>query len=196
MAFTVIVCDMYRLQNVNSSSSTYQKNGTQLLGRFARHNGYCAEILFKPPSFSTLPANITITSVDMSYNVTANNIVPTTNGYVKVFNEDKGTWTDTGSAPIYSTFAASSWATTLITSSVLMDSNTALDAYVLSSTPEFTTVVTDWVNGNNQNGCILSLNCSYFASVLSIDQIAIQINYTVNASNKNNFFYYYNRHRK
>lgn len=196
MASTTLSCDTYKLEVINSSVSSYQKNGTQNLGAFARDNTYVSEILCNPLNLTSIPNGSTITSAQIQYTVTANNIVPTTGGSIVIFNEDKSSWTDTGSAPIYSTFAAAAWATTEISDSKTWNSSTTTGTFTMDQSSTFNSLVSGWVNGtSNKYGFIMSLNCNYFSSLISITTVSLIINYNIVSSNINNLFMYYKRRR-
>jgi len=195
MALATLSCDIYRLETINTVVTGYQKNGTMALGRNARDSSYVSEVLCNPLSITSIPSGSIITDAIIKYVVATNSIVTTTSGYVSVFEQNKASWTDTGSAPIYSTFASTAWSSLMITDTYLNTPISPTGNYTLISSSAFNSLVSGWVNGTgNAWGFIMSLNFSYFDSTVTINTVTIDVTYTPPTS-LNKFFMYYKRKR-
>lgn len=177
MAVANIRGDYFRLWQENTVNQAYLKNSAMRFGEYLRGAGnfYVAEILIACNT-SSIPSGSTVTAVTIDFNITVNNLGSTLTA--SVHKQDKGSWTDTGSAPTYNTFANTAWASALTTLSV---SNTPSTGNITFPTSAgLVSLVQDWVNGTGSasDGLILAINAAYFGWFLTGTVTNVNVTYT------------------
>lgn len=177
MALANIRGDYFRLWQENTVVQPYLKNSAMRFGQYLRGVGnfYVSEILIACNT-SSIPSGSTVTAVTIDFNITVNSLGSSLTA--SVHKQDKGSWTDTGSAPVYNTFANTAWGSALTTLSV---SNTpATGNITFPSSTGLVSLVQEWVNGvgNPADGLILGINASFFGWFLTGTVTNVNVTYT------------------
>lgn len=92
----VTVTDYYQIGLDNYTPVVYTKGGDQKLGGYGNHSHTVFLVLFKFDT-SGIPAGSTITSVEVKFNIQANNDGGSGDRKYSVYNNVVGDWTDDGS---------------------------------------------------------------------------------------------------
>lgn len=178
MAVANIRGDYFRLWQENTVDQPYLKNSAMRFGQYLRGAGnfYVSEILIACNT-SSIPSGSTVTSVTIDFNITVNNLssTPLT---ASVHKQDKGSWTDTGSAPTYNTFTNTAWASALTTLSV--NNTPASGNITFPTSASLVSLVQGWVNGtgNPADGLTLGINAAFFGWYLTGTVTNVNVTYT------------------
>jgi hypothetical protein len=177
MAVANIRGDYFRLWQENTVVQPYLKNSAMRFGEYLRGHGnfYVAEILIACNT-SSIPSGSTVTSVTIDFNITVNNLSSTLTA--GVYKQNKGSWTDTGSTPVYNTFSNSHWGTALTTLSVSNTPSTGNITFPTSAS--LVSLVQGWVNGigTPADGLILGIDAAFFGWYLTGTVTNVNVTYT------------------
>ncbi len=180
--------DYFRLWQENTVVQPYLKNSDMRFGQYLRGTGnfYVSEILIACNT-SSIPSGSIVTSVTIDFNITVNNLGSSLTA--SVHKQDRGSWTDTGTAPVYNTFNISTpWPAALTTMTV---SNTpATGNITFPSSTGLVSLVQEWVNGigTPANGLILGINAAFFGWFLTGTVTNVNVTYTAPISNTSSSF--------
>lgn len=180
MTTTWITCDIYKLEVVNTTVSTYSKNTAMDVGAFARPSSYTKEILCDP-DLTGIPDGSTITSAAIEYRVTSNSMFGVVNYNMSAWNNDKNSWTDTPSTePDYNTPFGTimSWADLIEEDSKTWNNSTSIGTYEMDASSTLDDLVQDWIDGvENQWGFVVAMDSQYYNAYVTIDQIRLKVVY-------------------
>lgn len=191
MATQVISSDYFRLQWINTILTAYQKNGTQLIGRYTRGlvNFYVSEVLI-PCSVASIPTGSTINSVTTVINVVSasGSLAGSPSQTINIKKQDNGTWSDNFttepnySAPNPPFDAAREWPSAL--SSVGGITSSTNGNVTIPSSAGLVSLVQGWVNGTGtaHDGLILDSLMSFYNWYAAIDSAVVTVDYTAPAA--------------
>jgi hypothetical protein len=181
MASATPSVDRYSIAIDNYTDGTYQKNGSIAMGGYINRTAYCWQMLVYWTSGLGISAGSTVTDVtfDMNFDTVAADAAAH-NFYV--YAQNHGTWTDTGSAPVWNTFdlpaSPALWDTTLSTTSLTatvgtksIPSNAATVAHVQS-------YVDGTYPAGNYKGLIFGYDTAYFGYKVTVSSVTMTITYT------------------
>lgn len=187
MATNTTTPDYYELFVNNTVVQPYEKNGNCGVGWYFRHpaNLYTKECLVAV-DVTGIPSGSTVNSVAVSFDIQSNSLGA--NAMIAWLQEqNQGNWTDTGSAPIYSTFTTTSWPSAMQSVTGLTSSSTGTKTFLTNST-----MVTLWqafVDGTKtaHDGVIIAMNTNTIAWWIDINTISIVVDYTPGATTRRIF---------
>ncbi|MBP7834938.1 hypothetical protein KA025_02520 [Candidatus Saccharibacteria bacterium] len=188
MATANIKGSYYRLWWQNGVVQSYLKDSAMRFGQFNRGAGilYVSEILIAC-DVSAIPAGSTINSATLTFSISSNNLnaVPQTAALRK---QDLGSWTDTGSAPVYDTFdTADAWPSALSTLGSLDSSSTG--SKTIPTSASLVSLIQGWVDGTGtpHDGVVLTMNPAYFDYYLTVTITSFDVDYTPPQTSKGFF---------
>jgi hypothetical protein len=178
MAVANIRGNYYSLWQENTVVQPYLKNMPMRFGEYLRGVGnfYVAEILIACNT-SSIPSGSTVSSVTIDFAITLNSLSGSSGLNATIHKQDKGSWTDTGTAPIYSTFSNTTWATALTSLPVSVSSTSTI---TFPTSASLVSLVQGWVNGTGSpaDGLIIALNTAYFGWFLTGTVTNVNVTYT------------------
>lgn len=181
MAVANIRGDYFRLWQENTVVQPYLKNSAMRFGEYLRGPGnfYVAEILIACNT-SSIPSGSTVSAVTIDFDITVNSLGSTLTA--SVHQQNAGSWTDTGTAPVFNTFnTTTAWPAALTTLSVSNTPSTGNITFPTSAS--LVSLVQGWVNGtgNAADGLILGINASFFGWFLTGTVTNVNVTYTAAA---------------
>ena len=173
MAVTTLTPDRYTIGLNNYTAVPYNKNGSPLIGGYNRVS-YVWEVFINPDYSSISGSTVSAVSINVTYSANTT----TSNHTLTVRPQDKGTWTDNGTNPYWSTFATTPWNAEL--SSVASISGTGTK--VIPTSANLVSHVQSYVSGtypdSTYKGLILTQYTEFFGWYATISNVTMDITYT------------------
>ena len=178
MAVLNLTPDRFLIGLTNYTSDGYSKNGTDKLGAYGSRVAYCWESLMAI-DLSGIPAGSTIDSVTIDVNVTANNTASLHPLVVHETAQIVTGWTDTGSAPNWTTPSGFSSATALSS----LSSSATFNGTGLKTIPTsvgLEALFQDFLDGvkSGSDGVMISYYTGFFGYYLNQDSITVNVTYS------------------
>lgn len=182
MATSVTNPDYFRIAIDSNVNLSYQKNGSMKLGGYSSRSQYAWEVLFRP-DISGIPAGSTVDSVTMDVNYIDNNTQSTVS--LTVWEQDKGSWTDNGSTEPRRGIAPfndyTEWTTSLSSVNV---GGFQTGIFTIPTSSSLVNWFQGIVNGNTNDGLILTGYSDYFSWYGTIDAVEVTVNYTAGSTRR------------
>jgi len=173
--------DVWALTDTNTTIGAYSKNdGATLVGKYLRGVGnyYVCEALCKSTAMVTALAGKTIQDFQIEYTVSTNTMATT--AVVTTYQCDVN-WTDTPTTePRYNVpfGEITPWSNLIATDTLSWSSSTPTGVKTIVKSAAQNTLVQGWVNGTTtNNGLILGMGASYFASTITLSSVRFWVQY-------------------
>lgn len=186
----------FRMHYNNTVVSSYKRSdsGAIQVGWYDRDtgHGYVKEILMAI-DVSGIPSGSTINSVDIVIDVDANSLPASPGGTnLYVAEQDLGSWTDTGSAPVYDTFSVNNPWPRLKTITDVNTTTWAVGDRTISSNASMVSLWQDFVDGvkTDSHGIVIGMDTATAVYFVTVGGVTINVDYTEGGggSSQGNFF--------